>query len=68
MVDNVRRGSEVVGGQGAAAQPYSFAELYRVTFMKGSKYIEPRPGGRFVPAERKIDFKGLRTTFWPENT
>ena len=68
MVDNVRRGSEVVGGQGAAAQPCSFAELYRVTFMKGSKYIEPRPGGLFVPVERRIDLKGLQTTFWPENT
>jgi len=30
MADNVRRGSELVGGQGAAAVDYRFATLYRV--------------------------------------
>jgi LmbE family N-acetylglucosaminyl deacetylase len=31
MADNVRRGSELVGGQGAGAQDFHFATLYRLT-------------------------------------
>jgi LmbE family N-acetylglucosaminyl deacetylase len=31
MIDNVRRGSELVGGQGGEAPDYSFATLYRVS-------------------------------------
>jgi N-acetylglucosamine malate deacetylase 1 len=48
MLDNVRRGSEVVGGQGGAAPNFTFAALYRlrqwthghlVRFFEGGKQI-----------------------------
>ncbi|HXW12965.1 MAG TPA: PIG-L family deacetylase, partial [Terriglobia bacterium] len=35
MIENVRRGAEVVGGQGAAAPDFPFAELYRLVFIAG---------------------------------
>ncbi len=66
MVDNVRRGSEVVGGQGAPAEPLVFAELYRVTFMKGEEHVMPRPGGRTLGLDQILDAEWLRSEFWPE--
>jgi LmbE family N-acetylglucosaminyl deacetylase len=65
MVDNVRRGSEVVGGQGAAAQQFPFAELYRVTFMDGARQVEPHAGGFIVAPDAKIDLNELHVKFWP---
>jgi LmbE family N-acetylglucosaminyl deacetylase len=38
MVDNVRRGSEWLGGQGGAAPDFSFATLYRVSRWSGGKW------------------------------
>jgi hypothetical protein len=66
MIENVRLGAETVGGQGGAAPDFPFAELYRVTFMKGREVIEPRPGGRIVGPAEKIDAAWLRAQFWPE--
>ena len=65
MMDNVRRGSEVVGGQGAAAQSFPFAELYRVTFMRGREIVDPRPGGVIVGPTEKIDPASLAAKFLP---
>jgi LmbE family N-acetylglucosaminyl deacetylase len=65
MIENVRRGAEVVGGQGGAAPDFPFAELYRLAFMAGRDWIAPRPGGRVIGAE-KIDWQELITGFWPE--
>jgi LmbE family N-acetylglucosaminyl deacetylase len=49
MQDNVRRGSELVGGQGGAAADFMFAQAYRLQRWNGGK-IEPCfPGGRFLP-------------------
>jgi hypothetical protein len=33
MIDNVRRGAEVVGGQGGAAPDFPFGELYHMIFL-----------------------------------
>jgi hypothetical protein len=45
MIDNVRRGSEVVLGQGAAAPPFTFATLYRLrTWENGGLVPAARPG------------------------
>ncbi len=66
MMDNVRRGSEVVGGQGAAAQSFPFAELYRVTFMRGTEVVRPRPGGVVVGPAERIDPASLAARFRPE--
>ena len=48
LMDGVRRGSEVVGGQGAAGQPFTFAELYRVIFIRGREILGPQPGGLII--------------------
>jgi len=63
LMDNVRRGSEVVGGQGAAAQPFTFAELYHVVFMKGREIVPPRPGGCIISPTQKIDVVWLKSQF-----
>ncbi len=66
LMNNVRRGSEVVGGQGGAAQRYPFAELYRVTFMKDGETVELKPGGVIVGPKEKIEIKSLLDKFTPE--
>lgn len=66
LMNNVRRGSEVLGGQGGAAQRYFFAELYRVTFMKGGEVVEPKPGSVIIGPKEKVDVKGLVGKFLPE--
>jgi N-acetylglucosamine malate deacetylase 1 len=49
MQDNVRRGSELVGGQGKPAAPFMFAQVYRLRRWNGSKVEESFAGGRFLP-------------------
>jgi len=66
MIENVRRGAEVVGGQGGAAPDFPFAELYRLVFVAGRNWIEPRPGGRMIGPAEKIDWQDLIKGFWPE--
>ncbi|KAF0811268.1 1D-myo-inositol 2-acetamido-2-deoxy-alpha-D-glucopyranoside deacetylase [Andreprevotia sp. IGB-42] len=41
MADNVRRGAEVCGGQGAAAPTFSFGTIYKVARFNGSQIEEP---------------------------
>jgi LmbE family N-acetylglucosaminyl deacetylase len=50
MQDNVRRGSELVGGQGKAAPSFMFAQLYRLRRWNGSQVEECFTGGQFLPA------------------
>ena len=38
MIDNVRRGGELVGGQGGAAPDFTFATLYRLRRWRGGKF------------------------------
>jgi LmbE family N-acetylglucosaminyl deacetylase len=49
MQDNVRRGSELVGGQGGAAPSFEFATLYRLRAWCGGKVEEVQSGGRNLP-------------------
>ncbi|GLH71693.1 hypothetical protein GETHLI_01950 [Geothrix limicola] len=45
MADNVRRGGEIVGGQGGAAPTFPFATLYRVRdWLMGAFDTAPRAG------------------------
>jgi LmbE family N-acetylglucosaminyl deacetylase len=67
MIENVRLGAEVVGGQGAAAPDFPFAELYRLVFMAGRNLLAPRPGGRVIGPSEKIDLQDLLKSFWPES-
>ena len=48
MQDNVRRGSELVGGQGKAAPGFLFAQLYRLRRWNGSQVEDCLAGGRFL--------------------
>jgi LmbE family N-acetylglucosaminyl deacetylase len=66
MMDNVRLGSEVVGGQGGEAFTFPFAELYRVTFLTGKGRVEPRPGGRILALEDRADLEAVVGPFRPE--
>ena len=46
MQDNVRRGGELVGGQGGAAPDFVFATLYRLRKWSGGQLIKLYEGGR----------------------
>jgi LmbE family N-acetylglucosaminyl deacetylase len=45
MMDNVRRGTELVGGQGGPAPDFTFAALYRLRRWKGGRAIPMFEGG-----------------------
>jgi len=44
MIDNVRRGAELVLGQGQSAPPFMFATLYRVRRWRAGGFEPPAPG------------------------
>jgi hypothetical protein len=48
LVDNVRRGGELVGGQGGAAPDFQFATLYRLRSWREGGFAEVFKGGRFL--------------------
>ena len=50
MQDNVRRGAEVVGGQGGDAPDFSFATLYRVNRWKNENLVPAWSGGKMLPS------------------
>jgi len=50
LMDNVRRGGEVVGGQGGAAPDFTFATLYRLRRWAGGELRNGFAGGRILPA------------------
>ncbi len=50
MQDNVRRGGEVVGGQGGTPPSFSFATLYRLCRWDGQALAPAYEGGRVMSA------------------
>ena len=46
MQDNVRRGGELVGGQGGAVPDFSFATLYRARKWQGCEWVELFKNGK----------------------
>lgn len=48
MIDNVRRGGELVGGQGGGPPDFTFATLYKVRSWKAGTWHEVWSGGRFI--------------------
>jgi LmbE family N-acetylglucosaminyl deacetylase len=50
MMDNVRRGAELVGGQGGAAPDFAFAALYRLRKRAQGKLVKFYEGGKLLPA------------------
>lgn len=49
MQDNIRRGGELVGGQGGAVPDFTFATLYRLCRWADGVLQEVEPGNRYVP-------------------
>ncbi len=49
MLDNVRRGGELVGGQGGAAPDFDFCTLYRLRRWKAGALHRLFDGGRSLP-------------------
>ena len=50
MLDNVRRGAELVGGRGAKAPDFTFATIYRLQRWRGGKLWKIFSGGKFLGA------------------
>lgn len=50
LMDNVRLGGELVGGQGGAVPDFPFATLYRVSRWRAGKIEQAIDGGRILPA------------------
>jgi len=48
LIDNVRRGAELVGGQGGASPDFAFATLYRLSEWKSGSLHPVFPQGKFV--------------------
>jgi N-acetylglucosamine malate deacetylase 1 len=51
MQENVRRGSELVGGQGEAAPDWTFATLYRLRKWKNGAFAEAQDQTRLLGAD-----------------
>jgi N-acetylglucosamine malate deacetylase 1 len=49
MIDNVRRGAELVGGQGGASPDFTYATLYRVRHWTATGWNPLWTGGRTLP-------------------
>lgn len=54
MMDNVRRGAEVVGGQGGAAPDFTFAALYRLRRWSRGQASPLFEGGKLVPCSKNL--------------
>lgn len=50
MIDNVRRGGELVGGQGGAAPNFAFATLYRLRRWRNGAFEDVLHEGQFLAA------------------
>jgi LmbE family N-acetylglucosaminyl deacetylase len=46
LIDNVRRGAELVGGQGGVSPDYLFSTLYRMRLWKSGAVVDAYKGGR----------------------
>jgi N-acetylglucosamine malate deacetylase 1 len=51
MIDNVRRGAELVGGQGGAAPSFAFATLYRLRRWQNGQFQDLYEGGRVLTSQ-----------------
>jgi LmbE family N-acetylglucosaminyl deacetylase len=60
MQDNVRRGAELVGGQGREAPDFTFCTLYRQRNWVAGRFQTAYEGGRAVAAGEAIGSEGFR--------
>jgi LmbE family N-acetylglucosaminyl deacetylase len=62
MIDNVRRGSEVIKGEGASAETFMFAELYRLSSItNGAEKNTPK--WKIIPPDRPLNIGELYQLF-----
>lgn len=54
LMDNVRRGAELVGGQGGAAPAFQFAALYRLQKWSASRLNRTFPNGKFLSQTQNV--------------
>ncbi|MGB2714816.1 MAG: hypothetical protein WBC51_11585, partial [Vicinamibacterales bacterium] len=59
--DNVRRGAELVGGQGRSAPDFAFCTLYRHRLWAGAGLRYHYEGGRTIAAGEKVAEALLKT-------
>jgi LmbE family N-acetylglucosaminyl deacetylase len=55
MIDNVRRGTELIGGQGASAPQFVFATLYRLRGWRDGQFYDVLDKGRAVAADDSLE-------------
>ena len=55
MQNNVRRGGELIGGQGKAAPDFGFATLYRLRKWQGGKFVQLLIDGTMLPVNTDIN-------------
>jgi LmbE family N-acetylglucosaminyl deacetylase len=63
MMDNVRRGAEIVGLAGIPAPDFPFAELHRFTFLSAKGWVGPRQSGCIIGPDEKLDWRRLVAHF-----
>jgi len=51
MIDNVRRGAELVGGQGGTAPRFAFATLYRLSRWENGRLHDVLKGGQVLSSQ-----------------
>lgn len=51
MMDNVRRGTELIAGFGTAAPPFLFAQLFRLRRWAGNGWAPDVPAQKLLPAD-----------------
>ena len=54
MLDNLRRGAEIVGGQGGAAPDFTYCTLYRLGRWSGGQLKPAYDGGRNIGAGQNV--------------
>jgi N-acetylglucosamine malate deacetylase 1 len=54
MMDNVRRGSELIGGKGVESQKMAFGVLYQLQLAKNGKLTKPKKFESFLTSEQDI--------------
>jgi hypothetical protein len=62
MMDNVRRGAELVGGQGGAAPRFAFATLYRLSRWANGRLHPVLEQGRVLSNKDDLSELFLTTT------
>ena len=65
MIDNVRRGGEVAGGQGGAAPDFTFATLHRLRRWRGGKFETVLEKGRAVSQSEDVASLFPSPARWP---